>query len=238
MMFKKSLLCAFLATIFISSANTADASLILVLRESGGHLPDAVVIDNKFAGDTVGGWTATVDDANMTVGVAVYNQSYGSYSVANITAESKPALAGNEMDLGGTVSTRESDTRELVAFAFDLGFAGTGPSFLSQTGGTNDGDFGARTFVNGSNTDNLGDFGLIASSGTFTPPDSPFSWSQTDNVAHGSPFAMLVEGRFSFDSPGGTTFDINLKQSNVPEPTTVLIWSMMAGVGLVVRRRR
>ncbi len=236
-MFKKSLLCAFLATIFIGSANTADASLILVLRS--GSSAEVVVIDNEVAGTTVGSWTSTADDSNMALGSAVFNGSYEQYSTVNVTAQSKPELPLNEMDLGGTVSTRESDTRELVAFAFDLGFAGTGPSFLSQTGGTNDGDFGARTFVNGSNTDNLGDYSLIATSGTFTPADSPFSWSQTDNVAHGSPFGMLVEGRFSFDSPGGTTFDINLKQvSAVPEPTTVLIWSMMAGIGLVVRRRR
>jgi hypothetical protein len=235
-MFKKSLLCAFLATIFTCSANTADASLILVLRS--GSSAQVVVIDNEIAGTTVGSWTSTVDDSNATLGSAVFNGSYEQYSTVNVTAQSKPELPLNEMDLGGTVSTRESDTRELVAFAFDLGFAGTGPSFLSQTGGTNDGRFQARTFVNGSNTDYPGDFGLIADSGTFTPPDSPFSWSQTDNVAHGSPFAMFVEGRFSFDSPGGTTFDINLKQSNVPEPTTVLIWSMMAGIGLVVRRRR
>ena len=113
-MFKKSLLCAFLATIFIGSANTADASLILVLWEAGG--PEAVVIDNKFAGDTVGGWTATVDDANMTLGAAVYNQSFGSYSVANITAESKPALPGNEMDLGGVVSTGKTILQTCLQF--------------------------------------------------------------------------------------------------------------------------
>ena len=232
-------MCAFLATIFVSSANTADASLILVLRESGGHLPDAVVIDNKFAGDTVGGWTATVDDANMTVGVAVYNQSYGSYSVANITAESKPALAGNEMDLGGVVSTRETDTPHFTVFSMDTDFSGSGNQFVTQTGGTNEGVFQASSWMNNSNDYLHSNFGNIVWSPPFDPANSPFSWSDTTNVAHGSPFGLALQAEFDFTTPGVTSFDVNLKQvSAVPEPTTVLIWSMMAGVGLVVRRRR
>ena len=236
-MFKKSLLCAFLATIFIGSANTADASLILVLWEAGG--PEAVVIDNKFAGDTVGGWTATVDDANMTLGAAVYNQSFGSYSVANITAESKPALPGNEMDLGGVVSTRENDTANLFAISFDTDFSGSGNQFVTQTGGTNEGDFQGSSWMNTSNDDDISKYSGIATSPLFTPADSPFSWSDTTNVAHGSPFALGLQAELSFTTPGVTSFDVNLKQvSAVPEPTTVLIWSMMAGVGLVVRRRR
>ena len=37
---------------------------------------------------------------------------------------------------------------------------------------------------------------------------------------------------------GGDGNDVALFTNAVPEPTTVLIWSMLAGVGMTVRRRR
>ncbi|MCH2182582.1 MAG: hypothetical protein MK108_11305 [Mariniblastus sp.] len=240
-MYKKTFVFACLTTMWIASANIADASLVLVLRDFDSPDPprQVVVIDNKVAGDTVGGWTATVTDANMTLGSAVFNANFGQFSTVNVTAQSKPELPLNEMDLGGIVSTQQSDTRMLTIFALDINFVGAGEEFRTETGGTNDGLFYTETFLNNRNTYNTSNFSGISFSPEFTPADSPFSWSETKTVTHGSPFALGVQAQLQFNSPGTTSFDTNLKQlSAVPEPTAALVWSVLAGVGLVVRRRR
>ncbi len=51
----------------------------------------------------------------------------------------------------------------------------------------------------------------------------------------------IKEGNFKWDLPNGQYFQMkigNLGGAETPEPTTALIWSMLAGVGLVTRRRR
>ena len=65
---------------------------------------------------------------------------------------------------------------------------------------------------------------------------TPFSWVEDASASVGNLFGMAVQATVHSRGSGMTSFDLNFQQ--VPEPTTVLIWSMLAGVGLVVRRRR
>ena len=177
--------------------------------------------------------TATHDDANMTLGAAVYNGSFGGFDVAVSTAASKPLLVGNQIDLNSVVL----GTGEIFIAMYDYGFADNGYGFYSQIGGTTQGEVELRTFVDvdpseAQNFESVFESPLL--------DQSPYAVAHQDDFDNSSlvasDFGMAVAVRVLHDSYTVSSFDASFAQT--PEPTTALIWSMMAGLGLVVRRRR
>ena len=87
-----------LSSLYVTG-QTAHASICLFLGPIGDVAPVVVVFDNQMAGYSAHGFTATHDDANMTLGAAVFNGAVGGFDVAVSTAVSKPVLQGNAIDL-------------------------------------------------------------------------------------------------------------------------------------------
>ena len=119
----------------------------------------------------------------------------------------------------------------------DTDFVDNGYGFRTQIGGTTNGEVLAESWVSANNGDSAADFtgvGPVSASPWLT--ETPFSWSEDGNATHNTVFGMAASAYVHHENACMTSFDLNFQQ--IPEPTTVLIWSMLAGVGLVVRRRR
>lgn len=235
-MLKKFLLTALAVAIVGLFGNTSDASLVLLIDDFSTSGYDVIVIDNQPAGSTSSGgnWTSTIADSNMTLGGVVFNGSVPNFEINVSTGVSKPLVKENQIDLNSIVASFASDGGELLMVVLDTDFVDNGHGFLTQIGGTSGGELEAFSMVSPTNGDGEGDFDLVSYSPLFD--ETPFSWSENGDHAVGSPFGMGVGAWVNHKTAGMTSFDLNFQQT--PEPTTMLIWSMLAGVGLVVRRRR
>ena len=225
-----------LSSLYVTG-QTAHASICLFLGPIGDVAPVVVVFDNQMAGYSAHGFTATHDDANMTLGAAVFNGAVGGFDVAVSTAVSKPVLQGNAIDLNTVVVGKGSIQIGMA----DYDFASNGHGFHSQLGGTTQGQVKLGTFIDPNNTKIIADenVDLLFNSGWLD--QSPFSAAhQTANDAPAGftngLFGMLVAVNVEHEQMEITSFNANLAQT--PEPTTALIWSMLAGLGMTIRRRR
>jgi hypothetical protein len=117
----------------------------------------------------------------------------------------------------------------------DTDFVDNGHGFRTQIGGTTSNEIAAASMVSPTNGDSEADFSNVVSVSPLFD-GTPFSWVEDASASVGNLFGMAVQATVHSKGSGMTSFDLNFQQ--VPEPTTVLIWSMLAGVGLVVRRRR
>ncbi|MCH2179929.1 MAG: hypothetical protein MK106_14110 [Mariniblastus sp.] len=233
-MFKKIIFSALLVSVMGWTGQKSDASICLFLSaDSNFDNSEVIVFDNQLAGYTQNGWTSTHDDANMTLGAAVYNGSAAGFDVAVSTAASKPLLVGNQIDLNSVVL----GTGEIFVGMYDYGFVDNGLGFYSQIGGTTQGAVTLGTFVDFDPAEDL-NFSPVYLSEDLD--QSPFADSNQTNLAGSSStqteFGMAVVVNVVHDKWNISSFDASFAQT--PEPTTALIWSVMAGMGLVVRRRR
>lgn len=235
-MLKKFLLTALAVGIVGLFGNTSDASLVLLIDDSSTTGYDVIVIDNQPAGSTSSGgsWTSTIADSNMTLGGVVFNGSVPNFEINVSTGVSKPLVRHNQIDLNSIVASFASNGGELVMVVLDTDFVDNGHQFRTQIGGTSGGELEAASWVSATNGDAEADFDVVSFSPVFD--NTPFSWTEDGHHAVGSPFGMAVSAIVTHETSGMTSFDLNFQQT--PEPTTMLIWSMLAGVGLVVRRRR
>ena len=231
----------FVATLFVVSlalfGSKSDASLVLVIDDNSTAGYDAVVIDNQPAGSTSSGgnWTSTIADSNMTLGGVVFNGSTNNFDINVSTGVSKPLVTNNQIDLNSIVASYGAGGGEIQMYVLDTDFVSNGLSnFRTQIGGTSSGVVGAISMVSPSNGDEESDFGPVAISPDFD--DTPFSWMEDNQVTGLTTFGMAVGVSVRLENPGMSSFDLNFQQ--VPEPATALIWTTLAGVGLVIRRRR
>lgn len=231
----------FVATLFVVSlalfGSKSDASLVLVIDDNSTAGYDAVVIDNQPAGSTSSGgnWTSTIADSNMTLGGVVFNGSTNNFDINVSTGVSKPLVTNNQIDLNSIVASYGAGGGEIQMYVLDTDFVSNGLSnFRTQIGGTSSGVVGAISMVSPSNGDEESDFGPVAISPDFD--DTPFSWMEDNQVTGLTTFGMAVGVQVGLENPGMASFDLNFQQ--VPEPATALIWTTLAGVGLVIRRRR
>ncbi len=231
----------FVATLFVVSlalfGSKSDASLVLVIDDNSTAGYDAVVIDNQPAGSTSSGgnWTSTIADSNMTLGGVVFNGSTNNFDINVSTGVSKPLVTNNQIDLNSIVASYGAGGGEIQMYVLDTDFVSNGLSnFRTQIGGTSSGVVGAISMVSPSNGDEESDFGPVAISPDFD--DTPFSWMEDNQVTGLTTFGMAVGVGVRLENPGMASFDLNFQQ--VPEPATALIWTTLAGVGLVIRRRR
>ena len=236
-MFNNKISCALTLAALFTMLNVSQASLVLVIEDSNSSAIE-IVIDNAAAGVTSGSWTSTVADNNSILGQAGFSSAFGDYNTLTATALSKPALTGNQLDLSGEASTLSSvGAAEVWIYTIDTGFSGGGDEFLTELGGTTEGFFDGGSFLSANSDDPMG-FTPVSWSPVFS--GGPFSWSETATQTHSDPFGMGVQAAVSFTGPGVTSWDLSFKQLSgaVPEPTTALIWTTLAGLGFVVRRRR
>ncbi|MCH2182583.1 MAG: hypothetical protein MK108_11310 [Mariniblastus sp.] len=234
-MIKKISFVALLVVLTGFWANTSSASLVLLINDSSTLGPDVVVIDNAPAGTTSSGgaWVSTVDDSNSTLGGVVFNGGVGDFEINVSTGVSKPLLHHNQIDLNSVVASFSSARAEIFMVVLDTDFVDNGQGFRTEIGGTTNGVVLAETYVSPGNGDADFDFDPVSGNVFF---DSPFMWQDDQQVSVGSTFAMAGYVLVRHENPGISSFDLHFQQ--VPEPTTALIWTMLAGVGLVTRRRR
>ncbi len=235
-MIKKISFVALLAVLTGCLANTSSASLVLLIDDASTLGYDVIVVDNQPAGTTSSGgnWTSTIDDSNSTLGAVVFNGGVGNFEVNVSTGVSKPLLQNNQIDLNSVVASLASGGGQISMIVLDTDFVDNGHGFRTEIGGTTSGALEAASFVSPGNGDAEFDFGPVSWSPWFD--GSPFMWHDQEQVSVGTLFGMAVAANVLHESPGITSFDLHFQQ--VPEPTTALIWTMLAGVGLVVRRRR
>ena len=238
-MLKKFLLTALAVAIVGVFGNPSDASLVLLIDDHSTSGFDVIVIDNQPAGSTSSGgsWTSTIADSNMTLGGVVFNGAVPNFEINVSTGVSKPLVHNNQIDLNSVVASFASNGGALTMIVLDTDFVDNGHGFRTQIGGTTNGEVLAESWVSANNGDSAADFtgvGPVSASPWFT--ETPFSWSEDGNATHNTVFGMAASAYVHHENAGMTSFDLNFQQ--IPEPTTVLIWSMLAGVGLVVRRRR
>lgn len=235
-MLKKFLLTALAVSVVGLFGNTSDASLVLLIDDWSTSGYDVIVIDNQPAGTTSSGgsWTSTVADSNATLGGVVFNGAVPNFEINVSTGVSKPLVGNNQIDLNSIVASFSSGGGDLTMVVLDTDFVDNGHQFRTQIGGTSGGALDAYSWVSANNGDAAADFNPVSQSPTFT--DTPFSWSEHASATHNTVFGMAVSANVGHEKAGMTSFDLNFQQT--PEPTTALIWTMLAGVGLVVRRRR
>lgn len=233
-MIKRIFPLALMALLVCGLSNTSFASLVLLIDDDATAGIDVVVIDNAPAGTTSSGglFTSTIADSNATLGGVVFNGDLNNFELVVTTGASKPLLTGNTIDLNSIVAAFDPAGGGLSMLVLDTGFVDNGYGFRTEIGGTTNGTVEAVSLVSPDNAE--GNFGVVSASPVFGV--SPFMWADEAQVSVDSVFGMAVEAKVELSGAGMTSFDLSFQQ--VPEPTTALIWTMLAGVGLIGRRRR
>ncbi len=231
-----------LVGILALSASSASAALVLTLDDLSTVGIDVIVVDGSPVGTATALGPSTVADGSATAGVVFFSGGVGVFSVNITSGLSKPAIGAGSLgkiDLNSVDVSGSGGTLELMLT--DTGFL-TGPvinvGILGLIGGTTNGTVDYQAWLDPANaefgmgpgtiTTGLQSFTTGAFSGTFpsngalvTPPVSLTQWV---SLTHGA------SGVSSF----------NAELTIIPEPATIVIWSLLGSLGIVVawRRRR
>lgn len=213
------------------AVSSAHASLVLVIGSpGGGGLIGEVIIDNATAGTTIGSWTSTTDDSNPLPGVVDFSGEVVGNTVSSATARSKPALSGNQLDLS---FVNENSAHAFLFIALDTDYVNNGFPFISTATGSASQEMGVGRLLSLSNQNLESDFELLTELIWVGP--GTFHESAEIPPVEVDEFGLAISTIQNL--PGQYSVNISVQQA-IPEPASVLIWSMLAGVGLLVRRHR
>ena len=223
----------------VMTAASANASFVLTLDDLATPGIDVIVIDDAAAlSVSAGGSVSTIVDGFTGSGVVNFSGTVGSFTVNITTAISKPVIGapGAMLDLnsvnvtgGGpgtlVISTTDTDY-DYTQFTGNL-------QLESRIGGTAGGTVDFVTSIDEGNVE----FGATDSLtfGTWGP--GVFSCTGAVDVGTiTADFSLTQIATITHAGAAVTSFDA--ESEIVPEPASVLIWSLLGLVGLVVYRRR
>lgn len=224
MKFSKILICV--AALAVACCFTQSADAAFKIRVNGGA---AGTVQDNQAGDL-----------DLTVGVIVASFSSAEFNVLVSVGQSKPILGANSMTLSLTYTATGVAGTTTIAIT-DTDFGGNGGAILASAGG----NLGAgvsqewRTTMDTANTEFTVGAGGILVLGPLTGTQG--ASGGRGGYGTGNPYSM--SGAIFLTSAGGNaatggSSDVSIQ--NIPEPTTVAIWSLLGGVGLAAgwRKRR
>jgi hypothetical protein len=213
----------------------ADASLML-------RLGSTIVLDDGPG------------DSSPGLGVVTFNGVLGNFAINVTTAISKPVLPGAQIDLNSVnVVSSGSGDLEIVAGDVDYAMSGTPLLITGAVGGTIKGAAGSyatiQSWVDPTNWQPNPNVVVPAGSvpvwdpavTTFTDPANPLKAVVIDSSASKyfdslGTFALYAQVNLHFTGPGAVSF--NEDQTVVPEPATIIVWSLLGGLAIAFGWRR
>ncbi len=235
---------AFIATIacLVINYQALDASLVLVLNDIKTSFGDVIVIDDMASGgvSSSGFWTSTVSDTNSEAGVVSFTGAIGNFTANITTGISKPKIGPNRIELTSVqVSGGGLDGGELRIILIDTDMSDNGYTFYSEITGTT--THYVDLIYSGVDTENGEHPASFQMVSTQMGLEDTFSYDASGpNMAAGnSGFSMAIAAAVRHSGEADVS-SFNASFSQVPEPSTIMIWSTLGCMALVgvTRRRR
>jgi len=253
---KRLILAALIGIGLIASTQSrSEAALRLRLEDTVNNV--GIIIEDGGVGDL-----------NPVVGAVTFIGTVGSFEVNVSTGVSKPVIGGggisySEMDLNSINTTTTGGSLQMILE--DNNFPSVPQpdgqsSFITTIGGTFTGAVGtfvtAESFVDPTNATITGALivplpaplpalaavpvtAIQGMNETFLT--SPFSATDVQSFVKSGPYSMFLEVNITIVGPGSASFDHNILVPTVPEPASMVIWSLGAGalgLGGFWRRKR
>ncbi len=220
-------------------AQQADGSLLIFVDDFASGGIEVIVEDGLGAGvlSSYSGLFTTHADTNGTSGIVSFGGGVGpNISFASVTGFGNPVISPYIIDTLAASITASAGTYRIATA--QTGFSGLVAGTYgvnNQIGGTSTAGASLTTMY-GANSANTMFAGPAGTVGPLT--GSPFSGTGDFSTGLGpGPFSISQWVTIGHSSSGITTFDMST-QVVVPEPGTIAIWSVFAGLGLVGGLRR
>ncbi len=217
-------IAAAVAVVLFCTATTAEAALQMRITSSVGG---TITIDD---GEVDGGGD---DDSSAIVGVILFTGSLGGFTVQVDTGITKPvtgSAAAPEMDLAYVVVKTTAGAETLTIEFSDMGFTTSPLGVAVLYGGTSNNATSTGTAGTGLNNALYNTADASTTLGPF--PAAAFSAGSVLSIPldPAAPYSLTLKVDLVAGGTGTSSGDLQL--TNVPEPASLAVWSVLGLAGL------
>lgn len=249
-MFRRGLGILAAMAVCVSAGSRAEAGLMVSFSQVGGSPPTTYTVNDNDTGNV----NPLKNDGNPAVGKMVLTGVFGDWTVNVIFTNSNAASLTNPSTLGATINVSRTGgpttdpgyARRLIVTVSDDSF--TTPTLLPLTAtgvGTNSNTIGAdasqlvfNSFIKSGVTTTV--INPVTTLGNNEQTTDPANTGITIPV---TPFTMTMVFDIGLAPKGlahssATSGTLSLLHAIVPEPSSLLVWSLGGVIGLIALRRR